>query len=84
MQTKTVSGTYGRTACDVFVASDRNGLNWYAVEGSQNVNATYEDIKHGVDVEILSDVDYFYSSEAIDSEEMLERHCDDRDNDDED
>lgn len=74
MQTKTVSGTYGsgKTACDVFVASDRNGLNWYAIEGSQNVNATCEDIDDGVDVELLSDVDTFTWPAGIDSEETLE------------
>ena len=80
VSTKTVSGTYGSmyTPCEVFVATDRDGLNWYAVEDSQNVNATWESLEDSVDVETLPDVDYFYSSESIDSEETLEQHCDDR------
>ena len=78
VSTKTVSGTYGgsKTPCDVFVASDRNGLNWYAVEDSQNVNATYDDLDDGVDVELLSDVDTFTWSNGIDSEETLEMTVD--------
>jgi hypothetical protein len=78
MITKTVSGTYGgsKTPCQVFVASDRNGLNWYAVEDSQNVNATYEDLDDGVNVELLSDVDTFTWSDGIDSEETLEMAVD--------
>jgi hypothetical protein len=74
VSTKTVSGTYGgsKTPCEVFVATDRQGLNWYAVEDSQNVNATYQDIDDGVDVELLSDVDTFTWPDGIDSEETLE------------
>jgi hypothetical protein len=77
MNTKTVSGTYGgsKTPCQVFVAS-RHGLNWYAVEDSQNVNATYEDLEDGVDVELLSDVDTFTWPDGIDSEETLETAVD--------
>lgn len=74
VSTKTVSGFYGgsNTPCDVFVASDRNGLNWYAVEDSCNVNATYEPVEDGVNVELLSDVDCFTWPDGIDSEETLE------------
>lgn len=74
VKTKTVQGTYdgALTPCKVFIASDRNGLNWYAVEGSQNVNATYEDLDNGVDVETLNDVDTFTWFGDIDSEETLE------------
>lgn len=74
VKTKTVQGTHGGALppCKVFVASDRHGLNWYAVEGSQNVNATYEDLDNGVDVETLNDVDTFTWFGDIDSEETLE------------
>lgn len=74
VKTKTVQGTHGGALppCKVFVASDHNGLNWYAVEGSQNVNATYEDLDNGVDVETLNDVDTFTWFGDIDSEETLE------------
>jgi hypothetical protein len=78
MMTKTISGTYGRseTPCQVYVARDRDGLNWYAVEDSCNVNATYDDLEDGVDVELLSDVDTFTWPDGIDSEETLEMAVD--------
>lgn len=73
MNTYTVSGTYGssKTPCDVFVAEKRNGSKWYAVEGSTNVNLTYEDIQDGVDVEEVGDVDTFSAQKEINSEEEL-------------
>ena len=39
---KTISGFYGsnHTTCAVFVFG-----NWYACEGSQTVNATYDEIE---------------------------------------
>jgi hypothetical protein len=72
--TSTVRGTYGgsQTSCRVFVYQDHRDINWYAVEDSVNVNATYEDVLDGVDVEELEDLDCFTWDEEIDSEEMLE------------
>jgi hypothetical protein len=74
MKTYTVNGTYGsgKTPCSVFVMQDRFGAFWYAVDGSQNVNCTYEDIANGVDVEELSDIDTFTWGYGINSEEDLE------------
>ena len=72
--TNTVSGFYGgsNTPCDVFVAYCSSGLTWYAVEDSCNVNATYEPVEDGVNMELLNDVDCFTWSSGIDSEETLE------------
>jgi hypothetical protein len=69
----TVSGTYGsgRTPTDVFCATDRNGLTWYVCEGSQNINATYDELKDGVNVEELADVDIITAG-PINSLEELE------------
>ena len=72
--TNTVSGFYGssNTPCDVFVTYCSSGLTWYAVEDSCNVNATYEPVENGVNIELLNDVDCFTWSSGIDSEETLE------------
>lgn len=66
-------GYYGsqHTACQVFVCSDGD-LKWYVVKDSVNVNATYDDIKLGVDVEALSDVDCFTASEPVGSLDEFE------------
>ena len=73
MNSYSVTGTYGhsKTPCVVFVAENRNGSKWYAAEGSTNVNLTYDEIKEGVDIEELSDVDCFTTKTEIDSEETL-------------
>lgn len=57
----TVSGYYGsgHTLTDVFCASDRRGLTWYVAEGGQTVNATYDELTEGVNIELLTDVDCF-------------------------
>lgn len=62
------TGTYGSalTPCNVFYY---NG--WYCVEGSQNVNRTYEELNDGVDVEELQDYDCFYHNEPINSLDAL-------------
>lgn len=75
MATNTVTGTYGgsQTPCSVFTFTARNGATWYAVEGSSNVNCTYDQVSDGVDVEALSDHDMFTWPEGIHSEEDLER-----------
>lgn len=73
MKTNTVRGTYGSalTPCDIITATDRKGLTWYAVEGSCNVNATWQEITEGTDVETVEDVDTFTWPAGIDSEETL-------------
>jgi hypothetical protein len=69
-----INGTYGSqmTPCIVFIYRKRNGLSWYCVEGSKNVNATYDDLEDGVDVECVSDVDTLTSMEEIMTSEELE------------
>ena len=73
MKTNTISGTYGsgKTPCQIFTATTRNGGTWYAVEGSANVNFTHEELVDGVDVETVSDDDTFTWLNGIDSEETL-------------
>jgi hypothetical protein len=73
MKTYSVNGTYGshKTPCEVFVFEKNSGLKWYAVNGSVMVNATYDEISEGIDVEGLADEDCFTWSSKIDSEEEL-------------
>lgn len=68
-----INGFYGsgHTPCTVF-AYTLSGLTWYCVEDSVNVNATYDDIANGVDVEDVNDVDMFTASKPIESVEQLE------------
>ncbi len=77
-QLKTIRGTYGssQTPCDVFVYELRNGSSWYAVEGSCNVNKTFQELYDGVDVECVMDIDYFNYSNGINSLEELENAVD--------
>lgn len=73
MKTNRVPGTYGsnKTDCQVLTAIDDNGLTWYCVYGSVNVNATYDDVEHDVDVETLHDIDMFTASKPIKSLQEL-------------
>ena len=68
----TINGTYGsnKIKCEVFVYENRSG-SWYCVEGSKNVNYTFDEILDGVDVEELNDVDAFTWSSSIESYEEL-------------
>ena len=68
MDSYATTGTYGTPPndCNVFVYG-ASGVNWYCVEGSSNVNGTYEDIESGVDVELVNDVDYFGFGSPINS-----------------
>lgn len=79
MKSYTVSGFYGcnkeQNKADVFVY-EINGLHWYCIDGSQNVNATYNPIEEGVDVEILEDVDTFTTLFPVESLEDLEQEVD--------
>jgi len=61
----------GHTACTVLCAETAGGT-WYCVEGSKNVNFTYEDVGLGVDVELLPDCDTFTAGESIESLDQLE------------
>jgi len=71
---KEVNGTYGwsQTPCTVLVYEKRNGVSWYCVEGSRNVNCTYEQIEDGVDVESLTDFDTWSSCKDIETISELE------------
>ncbi|NIP51165.1 MAG: hypothetical protein GWN00_32295, partial [Aliifodinibius sp.] len=67
-----IKATYGgsRTPCDLYVC-ECDGVSWYAVEGSQNINATYEYLEHGVDIETLEDHDTAQADSPIESLEQL-------------
>lgn len=69
-----VSGTYGsgKTPCTIFVAEERDGTKWYCVEGSENVNQTWQDIEDGVNVEELEDIDCFTGYVITSLEELEE------------
>jgi len=73
MRTNTITGIYGsgKTPCEIFTAEARGGT-WYVIEGSSNVNFTYNELEDGVDVETVSDADCFTWSSGINSEEELE------------
>jgi len=74
MKLREVSGTHGsgKTPCTVFVAVSFYGWSWYCVDGSKNVNCTYDPIEYGVDVEALSDIDTFTAGAPIESLKDLE------------
>ena len=74
MKTYKVNGFYGsgNTPCTVFVVENSNGSRWYAIGGSQNVNLTFENIEDGVNVETLSDVDYFTGITVYSLEDLIE------------
>ena len=74
---KEIKGTYGsgKTQTTIFVYN-RCGINWYVCEGSKNINATYEELSDGVDVEMLQDVDIITSLNPITSLSELEEAVD--------
>lgn len=76
MNTYTVKGTYGSgfSPDEIHVCQDSRGTNWYCVDGSVSVNATFEDIESGVHVEYLQDFETFTSGEPITDLETLEDH----------
>lgn len=67
-----IEATYGsaQTPCTVFI-EERGQRTYYAVEGSYNVNCTYETLEDGVDVEIVEDVDMFTWPNGVDSHDEL-------------
>lgn len=73
-----VNGFYGsgNTPCIIFVYQCKN-MNWYACEGASGVNATFDDVDLGVDVETLDDVEFFTADNPIDSVESLQYEVDD-------
>ena len=62
-----ITGTYGsnETETEIYTYQDDDGLNWYVCHDSKNINATYEEIKEGVNIELLSDVDCITSIDSI-------------------
>lgn len=68
-----IQGYYGsgNTPCIIYVY-ECEGVNWYACEGASGVNATYDDIETGVNIEALSDIDFFTADYPIESSDSLE------------
>lgn len=61
--------------CDsrrVFFSTDHRGKTWYVQQGGRVVNATYDPIEEGTDLDMLYDVDSFTWSCGIDSLEEFE------------
>ena len=69
-----INGTYGSqfTPCTILVLERPDGLKWHCVEDSVNVNATYDDLPEGIDIETTSDVDCFTWSSKIQTLDQLE------------
>jgi len=77
---KEVQGYYGvnrPNPTTILVYEKRNGSSWYCVEGSKNVNLTYDEISTGTNVEELQDVDTFTWNEPINTLEELETAVED-------
>lgn len=74
MQYNEINGTYGsnKTEAIIYIATNRRGATYYAVEGSVGVNITYDEVEEGADVEELNDYDFFTWSKNIESLEDLE------------
>jgi len=70
---KTITGTYGRSKRKtlIYVYTEYTGLNWYTCHGSKNVNATYDELQDGVNVEKIEDIDHFVIGNDITSTEQL-------------
>ena len=69
---KYIRGTYGsmKTEANIICVEEMTSLGeayWYVVEGSHNINLTFDNIENGVDVEILRDEDTITSSTPIES-----------------
>ena len=63
----------GNTPCTVVVSEDlADGGSWYCVEGSVNVNKTFDMLGVGVDVETLQDVDCFTAAHEIETLDELD------------
>lgn len=61
-----VDGFYGtRNRGTILVYETFSGKRWYCVEGSCNINCTYDEITDGTNVETLSDIDTMSSRNPI-------------------
>jgi len=61
-----VNGFYGsRNRGTILVYETFSCKRWYCVEGSCNINCTYDEINEGCDVERLSDIDTMSSRDGI-------------------
>ncbi len=72
--TEETFGTYGSQDIEATVLVVRelhSGLSWYCVQGSCNVNATYDDLEIGGSVVVLEDVDAFTWSTGINNVDEL-------------
>lgn len=76
MNTYTTQGYYGsnQTPCHIFVVTDNNYLNWYVIEDSCSISATYEPVELGSDTEILHDIDCMTTQSPVQSEDELFTH----------
>jgi hypothetical protein len=76
MKTYTITGTYGmtrKTGTQVFVAEKRDGSKWYCVEGSVNINCTFDELQDGVDTEAVNDIDTLSADNPVNSIDDLIR-----------
>lgn len=72
MHTSEVKGFYGHNIrTTILVAENNNGAKWYCVEGSKNINITYDPIEKGVVVETLKDVNGFHADNPINTTDEL-------------
>jgi len=73
-----ITCTYGgsKTPATCYTWAGRSGT-WYAIEGSLNVNCTFDDLAEGVDVEELNDHDTGTAAAPINSAEDMARFCSD-------
>jgi hypothetical protein len=61
-----VNGFYGtQNRGTILVYETRSGKRWYCVEGSSNINCTYDEINEGCNVETISDIDTMSSRDGI-------------------
>jgi hypothetical protein len=72
--TEELNCVYGsrQTKDTVYVYNNGDGSKWYVVDGSVNVNLTFDPINDGVNVEELRDVDCFTWNKPIESIEEFE------------
>ena len=70
MSYQLISGFYGseNTPCNIHVFNTLAGC-WYCVDGSLNVNRSYQILEDGTDVEQVEDCDTFTWSQPITSEQ---------------
>jgi len=63
-----VNGFYGTmNRGTILVYETRSGRRWYCVEGSCNINCTYDEIIEGCNVETIYDIDTMSSRNPIET-----------------